>query len=66
MVSDVDRLDQKHKIKIWLQTFGGKVAGEFKGRGKAKGLMEYKDVTKSHGDIVKDIKDKIKNLIKTT
>jgi len=59
MVSDVDRLDRKWKIKVFIQKFGGKVAGNFKGRGKAKGLMKYVDVTKSRGDIIKEIEEKI-------
>jgi hypothetical protein len=62
MVSDVDRLGKSYKVKVWLQEFGGKVAGEFKGRGKARGYMRYMDVTKSRQDIVKKILDKISSL----
>jgi hypothetical protein len=34
-----------YKIEVFLQTFGGKIAGDRKGRGKAAGLMEYEDIT---------------------
>ena len=62
MVSDVDRLSKSYKVKIWLQKFGGKVAGETKGRGSAKGLMEYEDVTRSRQDIINLIMTKIRSL----
>lgn len=62
MVSDVDRLDRSYRVKVWLQRLGGKVPGERKGRGKAKGFMSYKDVTKSHMEVVEMVKDKIRSL----
>ncbi len=59
MVSDVDRLGRTYKIKVFIQKFGGKIAGNFKGRGKAKGFMKYVDVTKFRQDIVMKIWDQI-------
>lgn len=62
MVSGIERLDRSYKIKVWIQEFGGKVAGEFKGRGKAKGYMKYTDVTKLRRDIVMKIKERLNRL----
>ena len=62
MCSDVDQLNRTFNIKVWIQKFGGKVAGNFKGRGKAKGLMKYVDVTKSRGDIVEEIREKVNEI----
>lgn len=62
MVSDIDRLDKHHKIKIWNKKLGGKIPGDRKGRGKAKGLLEFKDVTRSHQDIIDLIMSKIRVL----
>ncbi len=64
MVSDVDRLKRKWRIKVFIQRFGGKVTvgvgkHTVKGKGKAKGFMEYVDVTKSRPDIVGEIMEKI-------
>jgi hypothetical protein len=62
MVSDVDRLNRSHKIKIWTKRLGGKIPGENKGRGKAKGLLEFKDVTRSHQDIIERIMERVRDL----
>lgn len=64
MVADVDRLDQNYRIKVFLQRMGGKIAGDRKGRGKAEGFMEYEDVTKSHSEIVEEIRDRIRTIAK--
>lgn len=48
-----------YKIKVFIQQFGGKVAGNIKGRGKAKGFIKYTDVTKSHPEIIRKIREKI-------
>lgn len=38
-----------YPMEVFLQTFGGKVAGDPKGKGSGKGsapgMMEYKDIT---------------------
>ena len=62
MIADKSRLDSltPYKIQIFLQKFGGKVPGDNKGRGKAKGFMKYTDVTKSRSDIVKEIKERVR------
>jgi hypothetical protein len=64
MIADKSRLDSPtpYKIQIFLQKFGGKVPGNNKGRGKAKGFMKYTDVTKSHSDIVLKIRERLNEL----
>jgi hypothetical protein len=63
MIADIERLNSKpYKIQIFVQEFGGKVPGEIKGRGKAKGYIKYIDVTKERKDIVKEIKERIRLL----
>ena len=61
MMADLDRLDtdQPYKIQVFSQTFGGKVAGDRKGRGKAKGLMKYTNITRSSVDVVREIEEMI-------
>lgn len=54
--------DTKHKIQIFIQKVGGKIPGEEKGRGKAKGLIKFIDVTKSHPEIVEEIRNKVSGL----
>ena len=61
-VADLDRLNQTYRIKVFIQKLGGKVAGNNKGRGKAKGVMKYVDVTKSRQDIVGEIREKIEDI----
>jgi hypothetical protein len=67
MVADLDRLntDQPYKIKVFLQKFGGKVAGDNTGRGKARGLMTYKDITGSSQQEVAAIKETIRRVYDT-
>jgi len=61
MVADLDQLDSgPYKIKVFLQRFGGKIAGENKGRGKARGLMTYDDITRSSKQEVSKIQEIIK------
>lgn len=62
MIFDEGRLGRSYKIKVFLQEFGGKVAGNIKGRGKAKGFIKYTDVTRSYPKIVSEIKAKAKRL----
>ena len=62
MVADLERLNtnQPYKIKVFLQRFGGKIAGENKGRGKARGLMTYSDITRSSKQEVAKIQEMIR------
>jgi hypothetical protein len=61
MVSDLDRLDDgPYKIKVYRQEFGGKVPGERHGRGRARGLMKYTDITSSSVEIQREIEEMIK------
>jgi len=61
MVSDLDRLgDGPYKIRVYRQEFGGKVAGERKGRGRARGFMKYTDITPSNVEIVGEIEEMVK------
>ena len=67
MIADLSRFNSPtpYKIQIFLQkfggkVFGGKVPGDNKGRGKAKGFIKYTDVTKSRSDIVKEIKERVR------
>ncbi len=61
MVGDLDRLrDEPYRIRIFSQKFGGKVTGDIKGRGKAKGLMKYTDITRSSVDLVGEIEDMVR------
>ncbi len=59
MVSDLDRINRAHpyKIQVFRQEFGGKVAGDHKGRGKAQGYMKYTNITRSSVDLVYEIED---------
>lgn len=54
MMTDLDQMvktsqEKPAEIRIFRQRMGGKVAGEFtlgkKGKGSAKGFMEYIDIT---------------------
>lgn len=54
--------DSKHKIQVFIQKVGGKIPGDNKGRGKAKGLIKFTDVTRSHSDIILKIREKINEL----
>ncbi len=62
MIFDESKLNSSspYKIQVFLQKFGGKVAGNEKGRGKAKGVIKYLNVTKDYPDIVKEIKKREK------
>lgn len=62
MVAYVENLGKHYKIKIFIQEVGGKIAGERKGRGRAKGLIKFIDVTKSRQDIVRIVKKKIESV----
>ena len=64
MIADLDRLntDQPYKIQIFSQKFGGKVAGDQKGRGKAKGLMKYTNITRLSVDVVREIEEMIERV----
>jgi len=60
MIADLDRIDQSpHKIQVFSQKFGGKIAGNNKGRGKAKGLMKYTNITRSSVDVVREIEEMV-------
>ena len=65
MMADVDRLntDRPYKIQVFSQRFGGKVAGDRKGRGKAKGLMKYTNITRMSVDVVREIEERVKRCI---
>lgn len=62
MVVYLRAFDTKHKIQVFIQKVGGKIAGEEKGRGKAKGFIKFTDVTRLKQDVVKMILDKITKL----
>ncbi len=64
MLSDLDHFlsVRSGKIRIYLQRFGGKVVGTTKGRGSARGFMEYEDVTKSNRELVNMVADKLRDL----
>lgn len=62
MVSLIENLDKYHKIKVFIEEIGGKVAGEYKGRGKARGYVKFIDVTKSRPDIVMKIRERLNRL----
>jgi len=60
MMADIDRIDRSpYKIQVFSQKFGGKVAGSNKGRGKAKGLMKYTNITRVSVEIVHEIEEMI-------
>lgn len=61
MIADLDRIDQApYKIQVFSQTFGGKIAGNNKGRGKAKGLMKYTNITRTSIDVIREIEEIVK------
>ena len=64
MMADLDQLntDQPYKIQIFSQKFGGKIAGNYKGRGKARGLMKYTNITRTSAKIVQEIKEMIERV----
>lgn len=64
MLADLDRLstDRPYKIKVFSQKLGGKVAGQNKGRGKARGLMTYTDITRSSKQVVSEIQEMVKHV----
>lgn len=63
MIADLERIDRSpYKIQVFSQKFGGKVAGDRKGRGKAKGFMKYTNITRSSVEIVDEIREKIASL----
>lgn len=61
MIANLDRIEQgqPYKIQVFSQKFGGKVAGDLKGRGKAKGLMKYTNITRSSVEIVREIEEMV-------
>jgi len=66
MMADLDRIDHPpYKIQVFSQKFGGKVAGDRKGRGKAKGLMKYTNITRSNIEIVREIEEMIERTYQT-
>ncbi len=64
LMADLDRLDrnQPYKIQVFSQKFGGKVAGDRKGRGKAKGLMKYTNITRMSVDVVREIEEMVERV----
>lgn len=66
MVNGIENFKESkpYDIKVWVQEFGGKVAGETRGRGSAKGYMKYKNVTKGSQDIVRMIKTRVRAIAK--
>lgn len=61
MVSDFDRLKYgPHKITVYSQEFGGKVAGDHKGRGRASGLMKYTNITRSSNSHIDEVKEMLR------
>jgi len=61
MIADLERIrqGQTFKIQVFSQTFGGKVAGDRKGRGKAKGLMKYTNITRTSAEEVREIEEMV-------
>jgi hypothetical protein len=52
MMSDLEHFkDGPYDVQVFLQTFGGKVPGDRKGKGSGKGsgagVMEYEEITKT-------------------
>ncbi len=63
MIADLDRLDTgPYKIQVFSQKFGGKVAGDHKGRGKAKGYMKYTNITRLSVDAVREIEEMVERV----
>ena len=67
MMADLDRIERggPYKIQVFSQTVGGKVAGDRKGRGKAKGLMKYTNITRSSIDVVREIEERVERVYQT-
>lgn len=64
MIADLDRVYQEHpyKIQVFSQKFGGKVAGNHNGRGKAKGLMKYTNITRLSVKQVTEIEERLRRV----
>jgi hypothetical protein len=67
MVSDIDRIHNRKpfKIQVFKQEFGGKIAGQNKGRGKAEGYMRYTNITRSSIDLVREIQEMVNKVYET-